>query len=219
MARPKEQAARRRDIIAAARRAIGVRGVRGLRIKDVGAEARVSAGLITYYFPDLDRLLVEVHQDCVDRFYWERLRAIDGLEGGVARLRALVSHGLPSGPGDEVCHALYELHLHASRDEAHAALMSTLFDREVAVYSDVLRQGQDRGEFSLAAPAADIATNTVALEDAFGLHIVARNRSIDRSRATTLLLEYLGVVTGVDALRRPLGPVSTTAAPFDRAHG
>ena len=198
VARPKEQTARRRDIIAAARRAIVDRGVRGLRIKDVAAQAGISPGLVTYYFGELDRLLFDVHQDSVDRFYWGRLRAMDGLADGVARLRALVDEGLPSGPADELCHALYELHLHAARDGTHAALMTALFEREVALYSSVLRRSEEEGEFTLSAPVEDIATNAVVLEDAYGLHVIARNRSVDRERGAALLLGYLDTVTGAD---------------------
>jgi DNA-binding transcriptional regulator YbjK len=197
VARPKEQTARRRDIISAARRAIVERGVRGLRIKDVAAHAGISAGLVSYYFPDLDRLLLDVHADSVDRFYWSRLRAIDGLADGVARLRALVTAGLPSGATDEISHSLYELHLHAARDRTHAVLLSELFDREVALYTTVLERGQEAGEFVLSAPAQDIAATAVVLEDAYGLHIVARNRSLGRERAASLLLGYLGSAIGI----------------------
>ncbi|SES73512.1 TetR/AcrR family transcriptional regulator [Geodermatophilus poikilotrophus] len=196
VARPREQTARRRNIIAAARRAIVARGVRGLRVKDVAAQAGISAGLVSYYFPELDRLLVDVHQDSVDRFYWGRLRTIEGLADGAARLRALVAGGLPVGADDEICHCLYELHLHAARDETHAGLMTDLFDREVALYASVLRRGEQEGEFVLSAPAEDVAATAVVLEDAYGLHIVARNRSIDRRRAATLLLSCLGTMTG-----------------------
>jgi len=126
------------------------------------------------------------------------LRAIDEMPDGAARLRALVDEGLPSGPADELCHAPYELHLHAARAGLHAALMTALLQREVALYSSVLRRGEEEGEFALSAPVEDIATNAVVLEDAYGLHVIARNRSIDRERGAALLLGYLDTVTGAD---------------------
>ena len=49
-----------------------------------------------------------------------------------------------------------------------------------------------------AVPAMDVASNAVALEDAFGLHVVARNRRLDTSRARELLLGYLSDATGAD---------------------
>jgi AcrR family transcriptional regulator len=198
MARPKEQAARRQELVAAAGRAIVERGVRGLRVKDVAAEAGISAGLVSYYYPDLGDLLVDVHEHSVDRFYWSRMRQVEGVPDSPGRLRALAGGGLPSGPDDELCLTLYELHLHAARDRTHAALMTSLFDREVSLYVMVLQQGAAAGELVLAAPALDVATNAVALEDAYGLHIVARNTRVDPGRARSLLLSYLSEATGVD---------------------
>ncbi|NUR06860.1 MAG: TetR family transcriptional regulator [Nocardioidaceae bacterium] len=198
MARPKEQAARRQELVAAAGRVIVQRGVRGLRVKDVAAQAGISAGLVSYYYPDLGDLLVDVHEHSVDRFYWSRMRLVEGVPDAPGRLRALAAGGLPSGPDDELCLTLYELHLHAARDRTHAALMTSLFDREVSLYAMVLQQGAAAGELHLAAPALDVATNAVALEDAYGLHVVARNSRVDAGRARSLLLSYLAQATGVD---------------------
>ena len=211
MARPKEQAARRQELVAAAGRAIVERGVRGLRVKDVAAEAGISAGLVSYYYPDLGDLLVDVHEHSVDRFYWSRMSQVEGVADSRGRLRALAGGGLPSGPDDELCLTLYELHLHAARDRTHAALMTSLFDREVSLYVMVLQQGAAAGELVLAAPALDVATNAVALEDAYGLHIVARNTRVDPGRARTLLLSYLSEATGAD-LGDELAPGADAAA-------
>jgi len=198
VARPKEQTARRAELVEAAGRAVVRRGVRGLRVKDVAAEAGISAGLVSYYFPDLDDLLVDLHEHSVDRFYWSRMRLVEGAGDARARLHGLVAGGMPEGPDDELCLTLYELHLHAARDRTHSALMTSLWDREVSLYAMVLQEGQDRGEFALRLPAMDVASYAVALEDAFGLHVVARNRRLDTARARELLLGYLSDATGAD---------------------
>jgi AcrR family transcriptional regulator len=198
MARPKEQAARRRELVEAAGRAVVARGVRGLRVKDVAAEAGISAGLVSYYYPDLEELLVDLHEHSVDRFYWARMRQVEGVPDARSRLRALAEAGLPSGPDDQLCRMLYELHLHAAHDRTHAALMTGLFDREVSLYAMVLQHGHDAEELALVAPAVDVATNAVALEDAFGLHVIGRNSRIDVERARSLLLGYLAQATGVE---------------------
>ena len=198
MARPREQTARRREIVEAAGRAIVERGVLGLRVKDVAAEAGISPGLVSYYFPDLDDLLVDLHEHSVDRFYWDRMSLVEGVGSAPEQLRALVASGIPEKADDELLVALYELHLHAARNRTHAALMTSLWDREVSVYAMVLQEGEARGELTLNAPAADIASTAVALEDAFGLHIIARNRRLDSARGRGLLLGYLSRATGSD---------------------
>ncbi|BCY10743.1 TetR/AcrR family transcriptional regulator [Actinoplanes sp. L3-i22] len=193
MARPKEQTARRGEIVAAAQRAIVARGLAGLRIKDVAQEAGLSPGSVSYYYRDFDDLLADVHQDAVDRFYWQRLRAIEAASSPAAQLTALVRAGVASGADDPTCLVLYELHVHAARNRTHAVLMTALFDREVSLYRQVLRA------IPLDPATADqIAANAVALEDGFGLHIAGRNPHVPPERARAGLLAYLTLATGVE---------------------
>lgn len=189
MARPKEQTARRGEIVAACRRAIVTRGLAGLRIKDVAQEAGLSPGSVSYYYRDFDDLLADVHQDAVDRFYWERLHAIESVTEPVRQLVALAKAGLPADRDDPTCLVLYELHVHAARSRTHAALMTALYDREVSLYRQVL--------LALGLTNADeIAANAVALEDAYGLHIVGRNAHVTPASARARLMSYLSLATG-----------------------
>lgn len=158
----------------------------------------MSAGLVSYYYPNLDDLLVELHEYSVERFYWSRMNLIDGVVTGRDRLLALARSGIPDPDDEPLSLTLYELHLHAARDRTHAVLMTSLFDREVSLYTMVLGQGLSSGEFRLSASALDIATNAVALEDAYGLHLVARNSRVDAARARRLLLCLLSEATGTD---------------------
>jgi AcrR family transcriptional regulator len=206
VARPRQQTARRHDLVEAAGRAIAERGLTGVRIKDVAAEAGLSAGLVSYYYPDFDDLLADVHQDAVDRFYWARLRAVEGADQPAAQLVALVEQGVPERPDDLTCAVLYELHLHASRSRTHAVLMTSLYDQEVSLYERVLRAGRDQGVFSMPEEWVDVvATNAVALEDAYGLHIVGRNAHVGAQQARSNILAYLGNATGA-SLVQPDGP-------------
>ncbi|OXM64656.1 MULTISPECIES: TetR/AcrR family transcriptional regulator [Amycolatopsis] len=198
MARPKDQAKRRDEIVAAAGRAILRRGLTGLRVRDVAEEAGLSAGLVSYYYRDLDELLLEVHQDAVDRFYWGRAEAADSETDPRGRLVRIVEAGLPADENDPVCRVLYETHVHASRSRTHAALMTALWDREVSLYSAALAHGRDAGVFRLRGPVADVAANAVALEDAYGLHVVGRNSSVSVPRARALVLRYLETETGCE---------------------
>jgi AcrR family transcriptional regulator len=196
MGRPKEQGRRRRELVAAAGRAIAARGMAGLRVRDVAAEAGLSAGLVSYYYRDLDDLVLEVHQDAVDRFYWARARVAEEVADPRERVVRLVEGGLPTDADDLVCRVLYETHVHAARSRVHAALLTALWDREVSLYSAALQHGRDRGVFRLQAPVTEIASNAVALEDAYGLHIVGGNSSLPRERAQELVLRFLETQTG-----------------------
>ncbi|MBF9069444.1 TetR/AcrR family transcriptional regulator [Streptacidiphilus fuscans] len=201
MARPKNQEARRGALIDAAGRAIADRGMAGLRIKDIAAEAGVSAGSVLYYYPELDDLVLAVHQDAVETYLTQRQQDADAPEGPVARMRAALASGLPEGPDDPVHRLLFELHGVADRSAAHAALMASLFAREVALYSTLLQVGAAAGDFVLvAAKVSDLARNLVAMEDGYGLHIVARNPAVDRATALTLLTAYARAITGCPEL-------------------
>jgi hypothetical protein len=82
----------------------------------------------------------------------------------------------------------------------HAALMSQLFDREVSLYLSVLEEGQASGAFRLAQPALIVARNLVALEDAYGFHLLAKSASVDSGTALDALVSYARTVTGTDLL-------------------
>ena len=194
MARPKRQGVRRSEMVSAATTAITKRGMTGLRIKDVAEEAGLSAGLVSYYYPSLEDLLVEVHEHAVDRFYRRRHDAVQDLADPVERLRTTVRLGIPDAADDPLCTVLYELHLHASRNATHSALLSTLFDLEVSLYSTVLEIGRSQGVFTPSMPTEEIARTAVSLEDAYGLHIIARNRRIEPWTARNSVLRYLDTV-------------------------
>ncbi|MFF9098638.1 TetR/AcrR family transcriptional regulator [Streptomyces sp. NPDC014802] len=196
--RPRNQTARRQALVSAAGRAIAERGLEGLRIKDIADAAGVSQGSVLYYYPELDDLVLEVHRGAVESYLASRQRAYDeaSAEGPAARLRALLHSGLPNMTDDPVHGLLYELHRRAGRSRGHAELMTSLFAREVALYTTALEVGAATGVFSLAASAHDLAHGLVALEDGYGLHIVSHNAALDQERARELILAHARVVTG-----------------------
>jgi hypothetical protein len=65
----------------------------------------------------------------------------------------------------------------------------------VTLYESLLLAGAGVGVFDLESPAAAIAHNLVALEDAYGLHVVA-GFSVTREQAEQYLLDYAARATG-----------------------
>jgi hypothetical protein len=78
--------------------------------------------------------------------------------------------------------------------------MSQLFDREVSLYLSVLQEGQSAGAFRLSQPALILARNLVALEDAYGFHLLAKVSSIDAASAAGALIGYARTATGATLL-------------------
>ena len=97
----------------------------------------------------------------------------------------------------------------AGRYPAYAAMLSSLYDRQVTMYQVILETGAATGIFTLAQPAVTIARNIVALEDAYGYRMVARHPAIDHATATRLILDYARLST--------THPLDHPAAPTRRA--
>lgn len=196
MARPRNQDERRRQLVEATSLAIADRGLSGLRLKHIADRAGLSIGSVLYYYPDLDALLVEVHEQVLQQFYWARVHATEAESDPARQLVVAVTHGVPTGDDDTGMRVIYELHVASSRDEQHAALLTTLWEREVSLYESILERGAAAGVFTLAGTARTVAETVVALEDAFDLHLTGRNAALDRDLAVRRLLDYLTLATG-----------------------
>ncbi|WP_084541370.1 TetR/AcrR family transcriptional regulator [Nocardioides alkalitolerans] len=211
MPRPKDQRERKRVIVEAGARAIAATGVSGLRVRDVAEQAGISAALVSYYYRHLDDLVLDVHAHASERFCAARRAAAEAHEDPVDQLAELVDRGVPATADDLLCRVLYELHVHAARSPSHAALMSALWEQEVSLYEVVLERGRAAGSLSLGAPAREVAETFVALEDALGLHVVARNSRLSPERGRGLLRALAERETGAvldAALRASHGSTS-----------
>ncbi|GAB92906.1 TetR/AcrR family transcriptional regulator [Gordonia rhizosphera] len=199
MARPRRQDARRAEIINAAALAIAERGLVGLRIKDIAAAAGLSPGSVAYYYPELDDLLLAVHEAAVTRFYRARRDAIADVTDPMRRLGVLIDLGI-CDPDDPMSPALYELHLHSARADRHAELMTQLFEREASLYREVIDQGVAEGVFTVDGDIAHVASAAIAIEDGFGLHLVGRNRRVDPAWVRASLRQFLAAALGCPGL-------------------
>jgi AcrR family transcriptional regulator len=198
MARPKNQAARRRQLTEAAGRAIIARGAAAVRLKDIAEQAGVTPGAVLYYYSDVDAILVEVHRSAGERFCDARTTALERIEDPRLRMIAAIRSGLPSGPGDDEVRTLYEMDALVGRSSLYSALAVSFFERQVALYQVILEAGVAQGHFTLSASTQTIGRNLVALEDAHGLHVLMGDAPIDRDEAERLIVSYASSVTGCD---------------------
>ncbi|WP_353988674.1 TetR/AcrR family transcriptional regulator [Ruicaihuangia caeni] len=197
MARPRRQQQRRSELVAAAQRAIAKHGQDGARLSRVAEEAGLTSGAVLYYYPDLDELMLEANRAGMERFYEQRVRMLSSLpDDPVTRLLALIESGLPADAHDAEVRLLCELGGSAGRNHVSAALLTSLFDRQVSIYQLVLEQGVARGLFVLRESALSTARNLVALEDAYGYRIVAQHPVIDSVGARELITSYARLATG-----------------------
>ena len=160
-------------MIDAALDAAAVHGLRNLSLTDVANQAGVTRGALLYYYEDLEEILVEAHAAGMARVGAERAELVAGVTGARAKLRTAVEAGLPDGPEDGLMRILYEFDVLAGKSPLHDELVQQLYGEQLGLYRAILADGVASGEFALTGPLDDVAMNFVALEDAYGLHIVA----------------------------------------------
>jgi AcrR family transcriptional regulator len=199
----RQKSAKRTDLLEAAQRAMAEHGT-AVRLNQVAEHAGMTSGAILYHYPDLQDLLVDANRAGMERFYTERVAALEGINDPAERLTVTITSGLPVAQDDEEVRLLCALGGEAARNTIYAVLLTALFDRQVAMYQTLLDTGATQGVFQLSSDSLTIARNLVALEDAYGYRIMASHPTLDHDVAANLILDYARLATS-----HPL-PVETT---------
>ncbi|MFJ5229332.1 TetR/AcrR family transcriptional regulator [Kitasatospora sp. NPDC088391] len=202
----RDSAKRRTELVEAAERALLRSGLSALTVRAVAGEAGVSPGSVLYHYANTDDLVYELHRTLVDRYVAARLRAVSRIAGPAERLARAFRSGLPAGPDDASCRLLYELHGLAARSRVHAALMSSLWDREVLLYETILEAGAASGAFTLRREPHDLAQALLAMEDGLGLHLVSHNSAVPVEHALRLLTAFAADQLSCDLPDPAAGP-------------
>jgi AcrR family transcriptional regulator len=149
--RPKISRKRRQQILEAAVEVIAERGVCGTRIADVAERGGTSAPLVLYYFESKDKLLTDALAFAEDRFYLAVFAELTELETASERLVRLIELTCGHESIAEILRedvALWiELWSRAIRDEAAGRKRAALDRRWRRTIADIVREGQEAGEF------------------------------------------------------------------------
>jgi AcrR family transcriptional regulator len=204
-ARSKLSRDRQLQILDAAVEIIAERGIAETRIADVAERAGASAALVIYYFSTKDRLLTEALTHAEDRFYLATFHELTGLRGPRERLARLIEVSCPDideseDMGDWTL--WIELWSRALRDEEAAQKRGALDRRWRATIADVVREGQQAGEFEHAIDPDDFAIQLAALIDGIALQIVLGDRDVDTRRGRRLCMSFAADVLAFEAALR-----------------
>ena len=180
MSRPRDQASRRAQLVQAASRAVLERGLTKARLRDVADHAGLTSASVLYYYRDMEDLLAAVFEQGT-RTYIDRRRAAVGASSDAwEQLAACIRSGVPfPGEPQATSRLLYELVPLTFRNETAAALQATFFSEQADLYRQVLTSGEDSGTFHLLAPADFLARSFVALEDGYGIEVLAGTTPAD----------------------------------------
>lgn len=184
--RPRLDHIRRPAILAAAAEVIRERGLENARVRDVAERVGTSAPSVLYYYASKAELLKEALTSAEERYYKDLERELGGIESARERLVKIVGGGAAEGDYDA---ALWmELWAKALRDPELAATRAELDGRWRATIAEVVRYGQERGEFGAAEPEG-FAVLLASLLDGLAVQIALEDVEVTPARAEELSLQ------------------------------
>ncbi len=198
IARPKNQTKRREELVAAAQRAIATRGLGALRLRDIADEAGVSGPAVSYYYPDLDDLIVDVYKRQTDIVAERGPVAIAGLVDPWDQLVAAVYNDLPTGPDDVDAVITYLFAGEPRFNRTYSKMSSALHEHQISFFSSILDAGIASGRFAPSLETATIANTIVALSDSYGLQVILEERGMSREAAAEETLRVAAAILGIE---------------------
>jgi AcrR family transcriptional regulator len=169
MGRPKEPW-RRERILDAAMVAMAETGPSALRVTDVAHAAGVSAGTVHYHFNDITGVFLGVVARAFDQMVVQREEMIAREASIPRKLDLLIEYGILDAANDEMALMYESIGLLRSTPEFRAASASFL-ERQLALYRSVIDAGVESGDFVATSDPGVIASNLLALEDAYDMYI------------------------------------------------
>ncbi|WP_414937186.1 TetR/AcrR family transcriptional regulator [Amycolatopsis sp. cmx-11-51] len=183
-----DHAARRAEIAEALTRLTATRGLEGVSLRHVAAEAGMSMGLVQHYFKTKDEMLLFAVERR-SRVYEERLKA--RLETGELPstpktiLRAIMTEILPldeRARGDWLMGVAF--FIRAISDPSFAAAYTDGVPQLFELFAVLIRQGQDAGDVDKSADPEHESAILWALADSQGTNIVLQHRTPDEALST-----------------------------------
>jgi AcrR family transcriptional regulator len=195
--RPRLDHIRRPELLAAAAAVIRARGLENARVADVAERAGTSAPSVLYYFASKAELLKEALTSAEEGFYENLAIELRSIGSARERLIRIVRYG--GGEGDYDAALWMELWARALRDPELAATRAELDGRWRRSIAEVVRYGQERGEFGPADPEG-FAVLLASLLDGLAVQIALRDTEVTPDRVRELALKLAERELGCELL-------------------
>jgi AcrR family transcriptional regulator len=205
--RPKVDHLRKPQIIAAAAEVLYERGLFDTRIGDIAERAGTSSPTILYYFESKDRLLEEA-VEFADRDFYDRLwEGQDRLCHASDKLVHLIEE-ISLGPGGLNDYTLWmEIWVRARRNPTVRRNYFRLDRRQRTLIAEIVREGQENGEFDAHADPGDVALVLSGLLDGLGVQVTLGQPDVTPERMVARCLALASSELGCEL--RGSGAVET----------
>ena len=175
--RPPIDHVRRPQLLDAAAGVIAERGLASTRIADVAERAGTSPPAVLYWFDSKDELLAEALTVDEERFYEKLTERLEALDSPRERLRLL----LESSAEEYDSRLWMEIWTRALRDTSTRRVRRRLDQRWRAQIAEVIRDGQDAGEFGEADPD-EVALLLASLIDGLAVQVTLGDPDVPKER-------------------------------------
>lgn len=196
--RPRVEHLRRPEIVNAAAEVLYERGLLETRIGDIAERAGTSSATILYYFDSKDRLFEEA-VDQTDRDFYQRLREGQARQ---ERARGKLVHLIEEtsrGPGGLSDYTLWmEMWVRARRDESVRQNYFRLNRRERDLIAEIVREGQENGEFSRDVEPDEFALALSSLMDGLGVQVTLGQPDVPPERMVQSCLALASAELGCE---------------------
>jgi len=183
-----DHAARRAEIAEALTRLTATRGLEGVSLRHVAAEAGMSMGLVQHYFKTKDEMLlfaIERRSQLYEEGIKARLESGEVSSTPKAILRAIVAEILPLDErrrGDWLMGVAF--FIRSISDPSFGTALTEGVPQLFELFAVLIRQGQDAGDVDKSADAMHESTVLWALADSQGTNIVMKHRTPDEAMST-----------------------------------
>jgi AcrR family transcriptional regulator len=180
--RPRVDHLRRPQIVEAAAEVLYERGLLETRIGDIAKRAGTSSPTILYYFESKDRLLEEAVDHTDREFYARVTEGQERYERASDKLIHLIEETSLGPDGLSDWTLWMEIWVRARRDESVRNSYFRLDRRQRNLIADIVREGQDHGEFSPDADPDEFALLLSGLLDGLGVQVTLGQPDVSPAR-------------------------------------
>ena len=195
--RPQIDHVRRPQLLEAAAGVIAERGIAATRIADVAERAGTSPPAVLYWFDSKDELLAEALTVDEARFYQKLTERLEALDSPRERLRLL----LESSAEEYDSRLWMEIWTRALRDRSTRRVRRRLDQRWRGQIAEVIRDGQNAGEFGQADPD-DVALLLASLIDGLAVQVTLGDPDVPKERMLARVVDVAEKLIATE-----LGPV------------